>query len=281
MFSALYQSIQVSSLPVAAQTALGLLVDIGQALLIVLVGMLISYFLRALIHRLFHRQQEKSPERNYLTAGSMLNSIIKYATYFIIITQILTMFGISATSILAVAGVGSIAIGFGAQSMVADIITGATIIFENQFKVGDWIEINNHFGKVEAIGLRTTRIKALNGNVHIFPNSNLRNITNSSQGMVKAQVEIPIAYSENIDHILSLLQAEMGKTIGMEGLLAAPEILGITSFGDKYMTIRILADTQAGYQWTVERQLRYMIKRCFEEAGVTAPPLASFVPINK
>jgi small conductance mechanosensitive channel len=191
--------------------------------------------------------------------------------YFIIAAQILMLFGIAPASILAVAGIGSIAIGFGAQKMVADFITGATILFENQFRVGDWVEINGQSGEVESISLRTTRLRALNGNIHTVPNSAVVAVINSSQGPGCAVVDIPAAYRENIDRVCAAVNVALQDTEDIDGILDRPNLQGIVQLGERCLTLRVLARTRPGVQAAVERQLRYRIKRQFEREGIQPP----------
>ncbi|MDR1617176.1 MAG: mechanosensitive ion channel family protein [Syntrophomonadaceae bacterium] len=271
MVNAFYELLAQLELPSVAALFLKALIGVVYCIACIVIGLFISYCLRRLLQKFFSHQQKISPGRNYLTTASMVNSIIKYAAYFIIAAQILTVFGISPASIVALAGIGSLAIGLGAQGMISDLITGAAILFENQVKLGDWVEINQQAGEVEAIGLRAVRLRDTNGRVHIIPNSSIKGIINSSQDYSRAVVEIPMAYTESIDRIIQLLTAEMREAQSLPGIVSGPEVQGITKWHETFLTIQILATTQVGAQWSVERQLNYMIKRRFEQEGV-APP---------
>jgi small conductance mechanosensitive channel len=277
MFTYLHEKIAAWELDPLVTTGLSVLLDLLRCVAIIVIGLLVSYCLRLAVKRLFTRRHLLFPERNYLTAATMVSSIVKYAAYFIIFAQILTVFGISTTSILAVAGIGSIAIGLGAQKIVADLVSGASILLENHFNVGDWIEISGQSGEVESIGLRSTRLKSLDGARHIFPNSTIQTVINSSQGAGRAVVDVPVAYRENIEHIFALLEAELQEAEKMDAIISGPEIQGITALGEHCLIIRVLATTPPGGQGPVERRLRYRIKQCFERAGVAAPHPA---PLN-
>jgi small conductance mechanosensitive channel len=277
MLNAFYALLAQFELPPAAVLFLKALIGIVYGMICIVIGLFISYGLRILIQKIFSHQQKSFPGKNYLTAASMINSIIKYAAYFIIAAQILTAFGISPASIIAVAGIGSIAIGLGAQGMISDLITGATMLFENQVQLGDWAEINGQAGEVEALGLRAVRLRDTNGRVHIIPNSSIKGIINSSRDYSRAVVDIPVSYAESIDRIIQLLTAEMKEARSLPGIISGPEVQGITKWDETFLTIRILATTQVGTQWSVERQLNYMIKRRFEQESV-APPY--FLPVN-
>jgi small conductance mechanosensitive channel len=155
--------------------------------------------------------------------------------------------------------------------MVADIISGASILIENQFKVGDWVEISGRSGAVEAIGLRTTRLKALNGNVYILPNSEIQAVVNSNQGWTRAVVEIPVACAEPIDRVLDALRAALQETSDMGSLVSEPQVQGVIHWGERCLVVRVLAATHPGAQAEAERELRYRIKRRFEREGILPP----------
>ena len=127
-----------------------------------------------------------SRERNSDTVASLLSSLSKYAIYFIIVCNILVMWGVNITSIIALGGAVSVAVGLGAQDIVKDMMAGLFIITENQFGVGDIVELNGFSGTVEAIGIRTTRIRNADGNVHIVPNGQISVVTNMSKGFNRA-----------------------------------------------------------------------------------------------
>ena len=136
---------------------------------------------KRVIDRIFSTQKAKMSERKMKTLSTLFKNVAKYFIYFIMTCEILSRFGIDMTSILAVAGVGSVAIGFGAQGLVKDFITGLYIITEDQFGIGDTVTINGFSGTVEEVGMRTTRIRDGNGSVHIIPNSSIGIVTNANK----------------------------------------------------------------------------------------------------
>lgn len=216
----------------------------------------------------------KISERKRETLTVVLSSVIKYIVYFITICSILTTFGINIASLITVAGVGSVAIGFGAQSLVQDIITGMFILFEDQFGVGDIITIGNLTGTVENIGIRTTMIRSVEGDLHIIPNGTIKVITNMSKDFNRAKVDIGIAYEENIDNAIKILQDEMDRIYNLSlisGLISTPNVLGIVNLADSQVTVRILADTKIGQNWAVEREIRKFVKNRLDKEGIEIP----------
>ena len=254
------------------QSILKMMILVGRGIFILIIGLFASYLLRKAIRWFFNQQQKRFPDKNYSTVASVINSLVKYLAYFLIISGILTLLGISTQSIFAVAGIGSIAIGFGAQSIVADLITGATILTENQFRVGDWVEISGKTGRVESIGLRTTKTRGLNGDLHIYPNSTILLVTNSSKLYSRALVEFPVPYTESIDRIFAILRDVLQESEHqLDGILEPPELIGITNLGPRDLTIRITVKTEVGKNWQIERELRKQIRQRFDQEHI-APP---------
>ncbi len=245
-------------------------IQIVDCLLVIAFGLFSSFIFRKMIFKFF--SNKKSDNQNYETVITVLSSIVKYSVYFFIFFQILTIFGVSVESIIAVAGVGSIAVGFGAKSIVEDIVTGVSILIEEQFKVGDTVLIGNNSGTVESIGLRTTRIRSYDGDVHIFPNSSIKIVTNMSKEFNRAVIEIPISYECEIEKTLQVINDEMAKSFELlDGLISKPNVQGITKMEPTYLIIRVIADCKIGENWAVERELRRLVKIRFEKEKINPP----------
>ncbi len=243
---------------------------LSSVLAIVFGGLLVTVVCKKIIRSFFAASKKKFPQNNYDTLSTVLVSVVKYGVYFFMAVQLLAVFGASMESILAVAGVGSIALGFGAKGIIEDFITGMYILFENQFQVGDMVEINGKSGAVESIGLRTTIIRSFEGDVHIFPNSTIRLVTNMSKAYNRAVVEVKVPYQAPLEKVLAILEDEMANAKA-DGLLTTPTVLGVSSMDHWALTIRINADCQVGKNWSVERALRRLIKVRFEKEGIDPP----------
>lgn len=206
------------------------------------------------------------------TLVSLLKSIIKYVTYFVAFVNVLDIFGVDTASILTAAGVGGLAIGFGAQSLVKDIITGFFIIFEDQYNVGDYIEITGASGIVTEIGLRTTRIRDFGGQLHIVPNGEITRVTNHSRGDMRALVEVSIAQDEDVDKVISILEEVCEEVKAKRNdIISGPEVLGVTNLGPWEIGITIIARTIPMQQWSLEREIRKAVKHRFEQEGIRVP----------
>ncbi|NLJ99019.1 MAG: mechanosensitive ion channel family protein, partial [Tissierellia bacterium] len=202
----------------------------------------------------------------------MLKNIIKYVFYFIGAIMVLDLFDINTTSILATAGIGGLAIGFGAQSLVKDIITGFFILFEDQFSVGDYISVGNLEGIVEELGVRTTKLRDFSGELHIIPNSKVEIVTNKTRGAMRALVTISVAYEEDIDRVIDVLDRVCNEIReSNKNVVEGPTILGISNLGESGIDLTIVAKTNPMEQWSVERQLRKNIKEAFDRENIEIP----------
>lgn len=215
-----------------------------------------------------------SIERHSDTAASLLSSLTKYIIYFIVLCNVLVMWGVNITSILALGGAVSVAVGLGAQDIIKDMMAGLFIITENQFGVGDIVELNGFSGTVEAIGIRTTRIRNADGNVHIVPNGQISVVTNMSKGFNRAIVDISVAYGEDIDRVFAVLKDEFKKIFDskiIEGIIDEPQVWGINELAESAVVIRVVADSEIGENWRIERELRKHILKRFEKEKIEIP----------
>lgn len=209
-------------------------------------------------------------DKKAITIGILLRSILKYSVYAM---GIVAMIGVivGKTVPLAFASVGGVAIGFGAQSFVKDIINGIFILFENQYAVGDYITIDKYSGIVESIELRTTTLREFSGAYHIIPNGLISVVSNHSKGNMQIKVEVSIAYEESIDNAISIIKNACEKFSTYENVTKTPSVVGVTSLGASGMTIKVLGEARSMSQWTVEAELRQLIKEELDKAGIEIP----------
>ena len=190
------------------------------------------------------RSPLRTSERREATLEKLLDNVLSYVVYFIAFMTTLSTLGINVQPILAGAGILGLAIGFGAQNLVRDIITGFFIIFEDQFSVGDYVRIGQFEGTVEEIGLRTTKVKSSSGERHIIPNGNIPEVTNFSIHNSTAIVDISIAYEEDIVRTEMVLK-EFLETLPEKypEIVNTPELLGVQNLGPSEVVFRITAET--------------------------------------
>ncbi|WP_456272881.1 mechanosensitive ion channel family protein [Bacillus sp. AK031] len=224
------------------------------------------------IFKVRSRSPFKITERREATLSRLLENILTYVVYFIAITMILTNLGVEIGALLAGAGIVGLAVGFGAQNLVRDVITGFFIIFEDQFSVGDYIRVGTAEGFVEEIGLRTTKIKSWTGELHIFPNGNIAEVTNFSIYNSIAIVDVSIAYEENIEEaerVLSELLLTMPQKY--EDLIKPPDLLGVQTLGASDVVMRIVAETTPMQHWSMARKIRKDVKMVLDQHGIEIP----------
>ncbi|MBT2641062.1 MULTISPECIES: mechanosensitive ion channel family protein [Bacillaceae] len=214
----------------------------------------------------------KVSERREMTLMKLLENVLKYVVYFIAIMSILAALTIDVKAMLAGAGIVGLAVGFGAQSLVKDIITGFFIIFEDQFSVGDYVRIGQFEGTVEEIGLRTTKIKSFTGEINILPNGSIIEVTNFSVYNSVSVLDIGIAYEGDIEYAEKVLQDYLETTTEKyPELVKTPELLGVQQFGASEVVMRIVAETLPMKHWYIGRQLRKDIKLLLDQHGIEIP----------
>jgi small-conductance mechanosensitive channel len=209
-------------------------------------------------------------ERRARTISYLLKSGLRYFLYFIGFMMILREIGLDIGPALAGAGVLGLAIGFGAQTLVKDILAGFFILFEGQFHVGDYIQTDGVMGTVEKMTMRMTVVRTFDGALHLFPNSSLDKVSVLSKGFSRAIIDIEVANSENVDRMKSVLE-EIVSGYKNPDLLESPVVMGLTKLGDSSVTFRIAARTKPLAHWSIERELRLLIKREFDTRGIDMP----------
>lgn len=213
-------------------------------------------------------------EQKANTLFPLLRSVFFYVITFTVIVNLLkNVFGLDTGTLLASAGVLGVALGFGSQSLVKDIIGGFFILFENQFGVGEYIKVGEFSGTVEEIGLRATRLRDWGGELHIVPNGSITTVTNYNRGKMRALVDIKIPYSEDLDKAITVMQGVCEKVgeLFREKMVDLPVVQGVIQFGEFSAVVRVVAYTLPNEQWGVEREIRRRIYKAFNEAGIHIP----------
>jgi small conductance mechanosensitive channel len=226
----------------------------------------------AVIRKVIEKQQTfkfSLDERKSQTLIEVLQSMLRYAVYFVGIIAIAGMFGNVG---LTMAGIGGVAVGFGSQSLIKDIINGFFILFEDQYSVGDHINIDGKSGVVESIGLRLTRIRDFNGDLHTIPNGSITKVTNHSRGDIRILVDIDISRSADLDRVTSVVE-HLGERFCRENedVVECPKVLGIPAMREKGLTVRIIGKTKPQANAALEMQLRREIIDAFIDEGIEMP----------
>jgi small-conductance mechanosensitive channel len=206
------------------------------------------------------------------TLASVLNSVGIAIIVFLAAMQILPLLGINMGPLLAGAGVAGLAIGFGAQTLVHDVINGFFILMENQYDVGDVVRIGGVAGAVESMTLRRTTLRDETGAVHIIPNSEIKIVSNLNRDWAQVALHISVDYRENSDRIIELLK-QVGNELRNDPnyaalLVADPQVPGIERVAGGEVDYLMLVKTRPGQQYAISRELRRRIKECFQKNNV-------------
>lgn len=221
----------------------------------------------------YHRTESQGKRVD--TLMTLTRSIARYVVYFIALLLILNQFGLarSMSSLIAAAGVGSLAIGFGAQNLVKDVVTGLFMMFENQFAVGDYIKTDEAEGTVEATAMRVTYLRSLKGDQIIVPNGSISRVVNYTRGGYVASITVSTAYEADTRTVIAVIDKAVQDYAKehTELIEAEPVVLGITAFGESSVDIGVTCKVKPMKQWEVERGMRLAVKEAFDAQGVEFP----------
>ncbi|WP_243166187.1 mechanosensitive ion channel family protein [Acetobacterium fimetarium] len=262
---------------IATQINIGnLLEEILISILVLVVAVVSIKIIFGIVNRVFDSLKsgiDQRESRRVVTLNHVTKTVVRTGIWTVAVLIILGQF-MNVSSLLAVAGVGTLAIGFGAQGIVEDVMSGFVIVFENQFCVGDYVIIDeDHYGIVEAIGMRTTNIREFDGGLFIIHNGKIDRLTNYSKGHIKATVDIGISYEEDISKVTDILNDICKELFESHEELfkTCPEVIGVTDMGPMAMNIRISCDEDAASKFKAETVLRQRIKEVFSEKGIEIP----------
>lgn len=206
--------------------------------------------------------------RQVITAMTLLRSVGRYLIYFIFIALVLYQLGFGNVigNLMVTAGFGSLAISFGAQSIVKDVVTGFFMMFEKQYSVGDFVKIGEFEGVVTSIAMRVTYLRSFKGQKIIIPNGSIANVINYTNEYNTAVITIPTPYSANTKKIIDMVQEELDKyqSDNLELFVERPLVTGIGSFNTSSVDLTVVAKVKALSQWQVERDIRLVIKERFD-----------------
>ena len=280
----------------SADTIVGSAIEIGFILLIAVVA-------RFLLHRLVKRLVDgaanaRLPRRGGTpppaaavparrsqrarTIGSVLRSIISAIVGTIAAIMVLDVFGVALGPILASAGIVGVAVGFGAQNLVRDFLSGMFMLMEDQYGVGDIVDLGEASGVVEAVGLRITTLRDVNGTVWYVRNGEILRVGNKSQGYAVAVVDIPVAHSADISEATALVQQVADTVVEQEDVkdhvLEPVDVLGVERVGPEGVTLRLTVKVAPGKQWGVQRAFNAALTDAFDDARVPRPGLLPPIP---
>jgi small-conductance mechanosensitive channel len=257
-----------------------------EALLVGGLRILVIFGLALLLLRLVRRGTKRwiaqvqdlppsAPKRQRaVTLGNLLESVAGYVVWAVAAIMILAEVGLDVGALLATAGIAGLAIGFGAQTLVKDVIGGIFLLFDDVIHVGDLVTISGHTGTVEKIGVRLIRLRKFDGELVMIPAGEVRIFGNKSIEWARAVVPVGLSYEQDIDAIVPIIEKVANEWAAVhEDILLdeSPQVQGLMDFGDSSVTARIAVRVQPGEQFAAERDLRMRLKRTFDEQGVEIP----------
>ncbi len=256
-------------------------------LALLIIGLLLRWLLHKVVDRLMRRAESGvlpdrlSPAQSArraqraMTIGSVLKSVITIVLIAVFGTMMLSEVGVNIAPIIASAGIIGIALGFGAQSLVKDFLSGIFMIFEDQYGVGDVVDVGEATGTIEAVTLRVTRLRDLNGTVWYVPNGEILRVGNMSQNWSRAVVDVSVGYGEDLARVRRVL-SEVAHDLWEdqefgEAIIEEPEVTGVEMFTADAVSLRVLVKTKPLEQWAVARELRQRVKARFDHEGIEIP----------
>ncbi|MCC6225491.1 MAG: mechanosensitive ion channel family protein [Microthrixaceae bacterium] len=235
---------------------------------------------------LIRAEQAQRAEARARTLSSVLRSLASVTIFLIALLVVLGELDINLAPLIAGAGVASIAVGFGAQSLVRDVVAGIFVLLEDQYGVGDTIDAGVANGQVEHFTLRATRLRDAAGTVWHVPNGIIERVGNKSQNWARAVVDVVVPMDADVRAARSVFVAVAEALAAEDGwagerISGVPDDQGVQAFGASGVTLRVVLETEPAAQWVVERELRLRVKEAFDEAGIvmaTQPPPAQIPP---
>lgn len=246
-------------------TKAGVIKDLILVVIVIVLGKLLLEAISRIIKKAFDVKMDQDGYRKVRieTLSKNLYSVVKFILGFIIVMIILDMIGVNTRSIIATAGIGGVAIAFGAQTLVKDIVTGTIIIVDDTFRVGDWIKAAGVEGTVETLGMRHTKIRDYDGSLHTIPNSQITNVQNLNSGPIKFECNIYLSYEVSYQELEEIVK-NVGEKLKVNKDLAKyilkdVSLFGIMEMNEKSYVAKTTGIAMPGYQWALAREERKII----------------------
>ena len=228
--------------------------------------------LKRLIERLFNFKTKKIKHKKQVTLMNFFINVLRVICLIIAILIILEIYGVKTSAIIASLGAVTVVVGLAFQDILKDFIAGFSFIFEDSYNVGDWVTINNFKGEVISIGMKTTRIRAYEGEILIINNGSITQVINHTAANSLAIVDVNVSYDSDIDKVEKVLNDLCEKLKGtIKNLKGDITLLGIENLGDSAITFRLTAEVEAGTQYAVQRQIRKAVKLDLDKNKIEIP----------
>ena len=221
------------------------------------------------------RERTERASQRAQTLGTLFKSVATTIIWAVALMMLLGEFDVNLGPLIAGAGIIGVAVGFGAQSLVRDLLTGVFMLIEDQYGVGDVVDLGDAVGTVESVGLRTTRLRDISGTVWHVPNGAIARVGNMSQLWARVPLDLDVAYDTDLDAAMDIIKRVADAVWHEQGenttVLEEPTVVGVQAFGADAVTIRVMVKTEPSEQWATARLLRKRVKDAFDEAGIEIP----------
>jgi small-conductance mechanosensitive channel len=267
--------LQETLVPWLTTSGLQIIIIIAVALVILKVS---KAAITTVIRRAISNHDELDPtseRKREDTLIGIFQFLVRIIVYIVAAMMVLSEFGIDVGPLLAGAGIVGVALGFGSQYLVRDLISGFFMILENQFRIGDVISVNGVSGKIENISLRITTLRNMEGTVHYIPNGEITVLSNMTKGFSRMDVIVGISYHDDINNAIKVIN-KVGQDIANDEnwktkIIKAPEFLRVQELNSSSVDLRVMADTLSGEQWAVAGEFRKRIKEAFDAEKIEIP----------
>ena len=221
------------------------------------------------------RERTERASQRATTLGTLFKSVATTIIWAVALMMLLAEFDVNLGPLIAGAGIVGVAVGFGAQSVVRDLLTGVFMLIEDQYGVGDVVDLGDAVGTVESVGLRTTRLRDISGTVWHVPNGAIARVGNMSQLWARVPLDLDVAYDTDLDEAMEIIKRVADDVWHEQGenttVLEEPSVVGVQAFGADAVTLRVMVKTEPSEQWATARLLRKRMKDAFDEAGIEIP----------
>lgn len=234
-----------------------------QAIQVVTIVLLIETVVLLIINKSFKKSQRE------ITVARLVSNLIKWVTVIVLIIAVLAIWGIDTTALITGAGVITLVVGLGMQSLIADVVAGLFIVFENEFNVGDIITVGDFRGTVVSIGIRTTKLEAL-GNIKIINNSEIRGVLNQTVELSTAKSLIDIEYGASLERVEEIIKTKLPEIV-IDGVTGGISYDGVATLGASGVTLQFTAKCYEGDIFAVQREMNKRLKVMFDENGINIP----------
>ncbi|MFA1302042.1 mechanosensitive ion channel family protein [Streptococcus agalactiae] len=236
----------------------------------VIVRQVINYLFEKTVNRSLAFSRQKGARQK--TLAKLSHNVLNYTLYFFLFYWILSILGVPISSLLAGAGIAGVAIGLGAQGFLSDVVNGFFILLENQFDVGDIINVGTVSGTVTNVGIRTTQIHDFDGTLHFIPNRNITIVSNKSRSNMRAQIDIPLFVHTNLDQISDIVTKINEEYVSKHpAIVGEPTVFGPTTNANGQFVYRINIFTQNGAQFDIYAEFYKLYQKAILEEGIDLP----------